>query len=123
MARRMTVAEEMQAIEDATAVRDAATDPTPASLDVAPSSVVLSVRVSDAQARALRQIAAERGESLSALLTNAVDRLLAPDGPDLFFGGLKWMAIYSGLQPGNAKTAPTPFEVVVSSPLPQSMTA
>ena len=82
MARRNTsAAEERQLIADAEALRDSPTKATPVRLRAAEdATAVLSVRLPMSQLRAMRAIAGARGVSLSALLQDAVDQLLAERG-------------------------------------------
>jgi hypothetical protein len=83
MARRnISAAEERQLIADAEAHRDSGTRSTPARLRPSEdATAVLSVRLPMSQLRALRAVAAARGASLSAVLQDAVDQLVAERGP------------------------------------------
>lgn len=86
MARKqLSPDDESRLIEDAEAARDGSSKLLPSPLRKAPGgSVVLSVRLPMERAMALRQLAAERGESMSELMDAAVDALLVARGPVVY---------------------------------------
>ncbi len=84
--KKMTEDEERQAIADAVQARDDDTIPAPVELKPGDGSVVLSVRLPIEKARALRAIAADRKQSLSAVLVDAVQAAISMGGPQIAVG-------------------------------------
>jgi len=116
--KRMTEAEERQAIADAVAARD--DDTIPARADLTPGeagTVVLSVRLPFDQARALRAIAASRRQPLSSLLTDAVQAVIATGGPQLMVGeGVKRLYVVgAGFDSGETLGTPVGPPMLSSS--------
>jgi hypothetical protein len=123
--RKLTGAEEARMVAEAERSRDDEST-TLRRVDVrvgAGASGVLSVRLPIEQIRALRQKAAQRGESLSDLLQEAVNRLLGTSGPEVSMSqSLDRVVVYTGGGLPVART--TTFEPsATSSSMPMPMTA
>lgn len=112
--RRITTREEAQLREAALAARD---DPGAVLERVEAQTrksgtVVLSVRLPLEDAKRLRELAAARKESLSTLLTEAVESLVAGSHSRLSMTRGSQMIVYSGMGMSLTDTPGDEFEVV-----------
>lgn len=123
--RRLTEAEEARMVGAAERSRDDE-DAAVRQVDVriaADASGVLSVRLRIEQIRTLRQIAAQRGESLSDLLQEAVNQLIGTCGPEVSTSrSLTRMVFHvSGGLPAARTTTPEPTGLSSSLALPTTV--